>query len=101
MPLLSLYGMYVHGISVLPMSANATEYKPKRTLQYGPYLFIYIVSGTKQINPFGCLLFCAGVLCADMAYLIDSTTWKMILLWNAISIGMLFFHMTPCENLLQ
>ena len=90
-PLLSLYSIYVCGISVLPMSANATEYKLKWILQYWPYLFIYIFSGTGQINLFSCLLFHVGFLCANTAYLIQSTTWKMILLWNVISIGILFF----------
>lgn len=99
--LLSLYDIYVHGISVLPVPADATEYKPKWILQCWPYLFIYILSGAGQINQFSCLLFHIGLLCANMAYLIHSVNQKMILLWNVISIGMLFFHMMPCENLIQ
>lgn len=45
MSLLFLYGTFVHDISVLPTSANATEYKPKKFLWYWPYLFIYILLG--------------------------------------------------------
>lgn len=76
----SLHGIYVHGISVLPMSANATEYKPKWIFQYWPHLFIYILSRTGQLNLFSCLLFRVVFLCANMAYLVQSTTWKAILL---------------------
>lgn len=45
MSLLFLYGTFVRDISVLPISANATEYKPKKFLWYWPYLFIYILLG--------------------------------------------------------
>lgn len=92
-PLLSLCG-----VSGLPMYANATKREPKRSVQYRPYLFIYVFSGTRQIDLFSFLLFHVGFLCVNLSYLIHSTTWKMILF---ISIGMLFFHMMSCKNLLQ